>query len=217
MWATWSVKGGVGTTVVAAALAHLLAEGGDVLAIDLAGDLGAALGVADPAEYGLAGWLEAAPDVPATALSRLEVQLQPGLSRLSACGELDPTGRWDELATHLNRDSRAIVIDAGNVQRDRASSAICELLAHVTTSLLVLRPCYLALHRSANCPMATPTGVVLIDEPGRTMSTADVADVVGAPVVANIDLEPAVARAVDAGIMAKRIPRRLGRSLRGLL
>ena len=38
----WSVKGGSGTTVVAAALALLCAERGPTVAIDLAGDLAAA-------------------------------------------------------------------------------------------------------------------------------------------------------------------------------
>ncbi len=53
----WSSKGGSGTTVVAAALATLLAaEAGSALLVDLGGDLPAALGLPDPA-VGLTQWV----------------------------------------------------------------------------------------------------------------------------------------------------------------
>ena len=55
----WSSKGGSGTTVVAAALAHLLAAEADgALLVDLGGDLPAALGLPEPHE-GLTGWSRA--------------------------------------------------------------------------------------------------------------------------------------------------------------
>src|SRR5438552_253681 len=68
--ALWSAKGGSGTTVVAAALATVLARsspGGAVL-VDLAGDVPGALGVAEPPGYGVADWLAAGPSVPEDAL-----------------------------------------------------------------------------------------------------------------------------------------------------
>src|SRR5262245_58082821 len=79
--ACWSVKGGVGTTVIAAALALLMAgksPAGAVIA-DLAGDVPAVLGRPDPESPGLAGWLAAGDDVPADALRRLEA---PGVDGL---------------------------------------------------------------------------------------------------------------------------------------
>lgn len=87
-----------------------------------------------------------------------------------------------------------------------------ELVAHARRSLLVIRPCYLALRRAAQAPLR-PTGVVLIREPGRVLTTADVEQAVGAPVVATLELDPAVARTVDAGLLATRLPRSLGRPL----
>src|SRR5918993_2143833 len=59
LFACWSSKGGAGTTVVAAALAVLLAERcpAGALIADLAGDVPAALGVAEADGPGLAGWL----------------------------------------------------------------------------------------------------------------------------------------------------------------
>ena len=61
--ACWSVKGGVGTTVVAAALAsslaHLYADVGGSLLVDLAGDMPTALGLPEPGDPGLTGWTRA--------------------------------------------------------------------------------------------------------------------------------------------------------------
>jgi hypothetical protein len=58
-----------------------------------------------------------------------------------------------------------------------------------------------------------PSGVVLLAEPGRALTRADVAEVVGVPVVAEVALDPAVARAVDAGLLPVRLPRGLARAL----
>lgn len=51
-------------------------------------------------------------------------------------------------------------------------------------------------------------------EPGRALDRTDVETVVGAPVQAEVPLDPAVARAVDAGLLASRLPRGLERALR---
>ena len=71
--ACWAAKGGAGTTVVATALARLLAGGapGGALLADLAGDVPAVLGLADPAGPGLAAWLAAGEDVPPEPTSRV--------------------------------------------------------------------------------------------------------------------------------------------------
>jgi hypothetical protein len=59
-----------------------------------------------------------------------------------------------------------------------------------------------------------PSGVVLDTEPGRSLVRRDVEYVLGAPVRAEIELDPLVARAVDAGLLATRLPRGLHRALR---
>ena len=74
------------------------------------------------------------------------------------------------------------------------------------------RPCFLALRRMDTVP-CRPGGVVLIEEPGRALDRRDVAEVAGAPVVARMGADPAVARAVDAGLLASRLPRSLQRAL----
>ena len=55
-----------------------------------------------------------------------------------------------------------------------------------------------------------------MSEPGRSLTRHDVAAALGAPVVAVVEIDPAVARAVDAGLLASRLPRGLARELRGV-
>ena len=62
-----------------------------------------------------------------------------------------------------------------------------------------------------------PSGVVLVTEAGRALQARDVAGVLGVPVVAEVAVEAAVARAVDAGLLAARLPRSLGRGVRPLV
>ena len=77
---------------------------------------------------------------------------------------------------------------------------------------LVTRPCYLALRRAMTAHRR-PDGLVIITEPGRALTVEDVAEVIGAPVRAVIPTDPAVARAIDAGLLASRLPRTLARTL----
>ena len=211
----WSVKGGVGTTVVSVALATTLANvhalDGGALLVDLGGDVPATLGLPDPRDPGLTGWTAAGPDVAADALARLELSVAPHLALLPrGLGPPGPTARHEVLARLLAAEARPVVVDAGLVG---ATSSALPLVAEATRSLLVTRACYLGLRRAIDLPVR-PSGVVLLREPGRTMGREDVEHVVGAPVVADIPVDPSVARAVDAGVLAHRIPRALARPLR---
>jgi hypothetical protein len=215
--ACWSPKGGSGTTVVAATLGLLLAEelpNGAVVA-DLEGDVPIVLGFPDPAfDRGLRQWLAASPDVGADALRRLVVAADaPGLSVLpsGAAGVAGAAreGRADDLVTALSALGRPVVCDCGTL-RDDAEVAVA---AGATLSLCVVRPCYVALRRALRAPVR-PSGVVLVTEPGRSLGRRDVENVIGALVRAEIELDPLVARAVDAGLLATRLPRGLHRALR---
>jgi hypothetical protein len=59
-----------------------------------------------------------------------------------------------------------------------------------------------------------PTEVVLVAEPGRALTRHDVGAALGAPVTAVVEVDPGVARAVDAGLLSGRLPRGLVRELR---
>ena len=210
----WSAKGGAGTTVVAAALAVVLARSSaaGALLVDLAGDAPAVLGLPDPGDPGLAGWLLAGADVPADALTRLELDVGNGLSLLPSGSEaiVGQSDRAEVLTALLAADGRPVVADCGRLDRSEVGLA---LAAGATHSLLVTRACYLALRR-ASMAAVRPSGVVLVKEAGRALGRADVEQVVGAPVRAEIAVDPAIARAVDAGVLCARLPRGLERALR---
>lgn len=211
--ACWSAKGGSGATVVSVALALVLARTSEVLLADLAGDVPGALGLAEPESPGLAAWLGAGVDVGVDALARLEVPARPGLAVLPRGTGPVPAvpERVDALAAHLVDDPRPVVVDCGVL--GPAAPVAVALAGAATHSLLVTRACYLSLRRAVRLPLR-PSAVVLVEEPGRALTRHDVEEIVGVPVTVEIGLDPAIARAVDAGLLASRLPRSLERALR---
>ncbi|HRE01042.1 MAG TPA: hypothetical protein PLV68_07055 [Ilumatobacteraceae bacterium] len=206
----WSVKGGSGTSVVAAAIALQSPRRSQATTlIDLAGDQPALCGLSDPsgaeARAGINDWV-ANSTVGPEVLDALALTVSRDL-RLVPAGEcrarLDHP-RWAQLADCLADSDGDVVVDAGL----RPPRALIEV-AH--QSLLVTRCCYLALRNVAPHSIR-PSGVVVITEPGRSITSMTVAAVAMAPVVAEIPLDPAVARRADTGMVAGRLPS----ALRGL-
>jgi Mrp family chromosome partitioning ATPase len=217
----WSVKGGAGVTVVATSIAVGAArrEGRAVL-VDLCGDAPAVLGMPEPSGPGVRDWL-ASGRSGSDALQRLVVPVAEGLSLLP-CGSptVDPwpPTRSEELAEALVALGARVVIDAGRCGGPSFGTTHDDLVATLGRrgrSYLVTRPCYVALRRAVSMGIAAD-GVVLVDEPGRCLGRHDVADVLSLPVLATVDLDPALARSVDAGLLARRPHRMLERSLREL-
>ena len=221
----WAPKGGSGTSVVAAALAVTLArEPMGALLVDLAGDQPAVLGCAQPAGPGIADWLVGGAEAPPDALGRMEVDVADGLRLLpweQLAGRRATPGRGATLPEPamvsllvqlLASDNRAVVVDAGCITGD-AAGVTRSFAAAAHTSIMVTRPCYLALRRAGACGVR-PSGVVVVSEPWRSLSAGDVAAVVGAPVVAELPVHAAIARAVDAGVLVSRLPRQLDRLAR---
>ena len=93
----WSVKGGVGTSVVAAATAiRLASENHDTTLVDLTGDQPALLGMiagATPSEPGIDDWVAAGDSVAADAIGRLVEDAAPGLRLLRRGTQAAPGAR----------------------------------------------------------------------------------------------------------------------------
>ena len=123
----------------------------------------------------------------------------------------DAPGRAEDLAALLGVDSRVVVADCGTL----ASESSLALATSAGLSLLVLRPCYLALRRALTAPVEA-SAVVLVGEPQRALQQRDVEDVLGLRVRAAIPWRPAIATAVDAGLLGRRLPSALERGLRDL-
>ena len=206
----WSVKGGVGVSVVSAALALSVRDETEdaTLLVDLSGDiahvLGQPRGVRRP---GVGDWL--ASDVPEASLGGLVEELSPRLSLLDrgAPGAALQPERAPELVAWLEAWPGSVVVDLGSAVNVRLP-----LLQSASRSLLVLRLCYLGVR--AACEQPRPDGVIVVEEPGRALRSADVASALGIAVVARIPFDPTISRAVDAGLLASRMPRLLRRGLR---
>jgi MinD superfamily P-loop ATPase len=112
------------------------------------------------------------------------------------------------------RDGPPTVVDLGTV----AGAPARALLDQADASVIVVRPCYLALRRAVRLEATRrAAGVVLVEEPGRALGTREVADVLGRPVIARIPVRDTIARAVDAGVLPTRIPEPLERGARDAL
>lgn len=201
-----SAKGGSGTTVTAASSAlALAAEHGRAVLVDLGGDAPAALGVAEPVGPGLGEWLAADSRAVAQDLMLTATSVTDSLMLLHrGAAAIGDDARWPDLARMLVDIPSPVVVDAGGFH-----PAALRDVAHDV--LLVIRPCYLALRRALAFPR--PSGVVVLREPGRALSARDIESVLSVPVVAEIGVEPAVARAVDAGLLSTRMSQLLGSQL----
>lgn len=223
----WATKGGTGTTVITATLA--LESERPALLVDLDGELPIVLGMDEPTRPGVYDWLLARgnrdqladlvddiddatwllpfrgpPAVHVTDTSTYAVTEQ------AAPPQPQPE-RWQHLAEWLYDWERTfggdVWIDAGTGQPPAAFAEA------IDQRWLITRACYLSLHRASTSPVR-PTGVVLIDEPGRSLTRRDVERSNAAPIVAAVAYDPQVARSVDAGLLTCRPPTALRRSLR---
>jgi hypothetical protein len=220
--ALWSATGGSGTSVLTAACALVLGrqaqEAGSTAGVrlaDLVGDLPAVFGIGADPDVGLADWLDAGAEAPTEALDRLLAEVAPGVALLPrGRGPRVPTSlpapeSGAALAVALSQGPSPVLVDCGTA-REPAIQALVEV---ADAAVVVLRPCYLALRRAVHAaPLAHTTGVVLLDEPGRSLGAHDIGEVLDRPLLARVPVKEPIARAVDAGVLATRLPEPLARA-----
>lgn len=201
-----SVRGGVGTSVVSAAIAVLAArdQSRPTYLVDLTGDHTDIFGLAR-VDTGLDDWATHAD----RRLTDLAVEIDHQLRLVPSRAPLRTTDSLDGLVTALDqlRHDAHVVIDAGRLD---LTDSLRELRP---THLLVIRPCYLAL-RATVSSTRTWDGLVVVRPPDRVLTTRDVVNVTGLPAIAEVDMSADVARAVDAGVFGSRLPAGLERCLR---
>lgn len=207
----WSVKGGSGTTVVASTIALMRAAESQrgALLVDLAGDVPAVLGLAESSGPGINDWFANCDHGSRMTLQSIAIQATANLQIIArGSKQLDAkeNRNFTELCAALKSFDLPIIVDAG------CGLPSPDLLANASSSLLITRPCYLSLRRAAQLSVS-PTGIVLINEAGRALGKHDVEAVIGAPVIAEIDFDSVIARAVDAGLLASRIPTIMSKQL----
>lgn len=213
--ALWSPKGGSGTSVLAAACAAVLARRGGCRLADLGGDQPAILGLGADPETGLAEWLATGPDAPPDALDRLTVEVAPGLTLVppgtprSVRTPAPSAEAGAALGAALRSSEVPCVVDAG-----RADSPAVRMVVEVAdASVIVVRGCYLTLRRAVHTSLtARAAGIAFVDEPGRSLGATEARDVLDRPVLVRVPVRAAIARAVDAGVVALRPPEPLARA-----
>ena len=232
----WSVKGGVGTSVVAAATAvRLASEDRETTLVDLAGDQPALLGMVAgglPSEPGIGDWVAAGDGVAADAIGRLLEDVAPGL-RLLRQGtqpalDAGPPGDVHPRPTHQPGGNPGPDLDLQPSLDDRRRRLVLALEVLARSGPVVvdagldpfeLRSDLAARHRPVcvlrACYLALTRAqrvpgpyerVVLVEEPGRALRTRDVAAAVGASHVERAAWDPRVARSVDAGTIVSMLP-----------
>jgi hypothetical protein len=203
-----SPKGGNGTTVTAAAYALLSSlRGQRTVLIDLCGDQPATVGMAEPQGPGVNDWLSEHYHGDSAALLAMGNEAIPNLLVVH-CGSQFIHGepRWAALADAISTLPYTVVVDAGV---GRLPTVLHDAATKVIT---VSRPCYLTLRRATHLPR--PVHAYVLEEPGRALTTNDVVHVLGATLEARIPYEPAIARAVDAGLFPSRVEQLLGRHIK---
>lgn len=218
-WSVASPKGGMGVSVLTATLASHLSTGRAVTVVDFGGDLAEIFGIAPATDSapGIAEWLVADDSVGIQALRNIELEVTPSLHLIPAgdfSGGTDvPADRCADLVAGL-RSSGLVLADLGVIGSDPFSPRAIVAAASDRTTLVV-RACYLALRRAGRLPLVFDD-VVEIVEGGRALSTLDIESVLGQEVTSRLAFDPAIARAVDGGIIGHRVPRRLRRVAREL-
>ena len=202
-----SPKNGNGITVTAAAYALLSAQRGTrTVLLDLCGDQPAALGMPEPNGPGLHDWLSEDSVGDAPQLLSMGREAMNGLLVIHRGAQfISGEPRWSALASAVASLPYTVVIDAGV---GRLPTELAQAASKVIT---VVKPCYLTLRRATQLP--TPTSVFVVKEDGRALTVKDVGHVLNAPIEAEIPYEPAIGRAVDAGLLPSRVEQLLGRHI----
>ena len=207
MYLFHSSKGGNGTTVVTAAYAlSEVAQRPRAVLVDLCGDIPAVLGMAEPVGPGVNDWLAENSTADADTLLRCGTTIENGLLVIHRGADIvEGTPRWALLAATLATLPAAVFVDAGTriIGDDMSQRA--------QRNILVTKPCYLSLRRATF--VRRPSHVVVVNESGRALTSKDVESVLAVPVIATIPADPAVSRAVDAGLFPARCVQLLGKHL----
>jgi MinD superfamily P-loop ATPase len=207
----WSPKGGVGTTLSTVVLASVLARTRDVRLVDLGGDVPAMCGATVDAAFGAVDWLHAGPTAPPDALDAVTHDIGERFRVVPRGGPLDAVVDAPDagatVAAALAADRCVNVVDVG-----AASGAVrSTFIGAAAHAIVVVRPCYLALHRCATHydAVQASAGAIVVREHGRALDARDVANVLDRPVLADLPCTPDIARAADAGVLLWRAPHAL--------
>jgi hypothetical protein len=181
-----SPKPGTGVTVTAALLAITASTTQHTTIVDLAGDQLSALGV--------------------TAVGHRQIEVTSQLTVIDASA--DTADEQHRQIIECETNGELVIVDTGT-----ADHPIHDLLGTNLRRVWVMRACYLTVRRAV-AATHRPDEIILIREPQRALGQRDIEQAVGVKVAMVIDIDPDIARAVDAGLLATRMPRRAAAAMR---
>ena len=176
--------------------------------VDLAGDVPAALGVPEPSTPGVGDWLRSRSSEPAAGRPADPRRRRPLLlpARSDAAARCP---RGERLAV-------ALAVSRWRGRRRRRHRAATSGTRRSRRPGPARHPFVLPrLRRACASPHSHRGGAGARSRAGR-LRAVDIEHSIGAPVVAQLEIDPAVARAVDAGLLANRLPLGMLRGLRAL-
>ena len=191
-------KGGQGIITIAVTLGLLAARTRPTVLVDTLGDAAAVLGLADV-------------DPSRTLDQALTDAAEPasGLRLAHIAADRIDAATVDRLGC-LAAGGHRVIVDTGTDH-----SALHSFDRLRPCRLLVTHACYLALRRAIAVPF-TPDHVVLVNDSRRALTEHDVSLALALPVT-SVPHDPSIARAIDAGLLAARLPRCLAHTLRHLV
>ncbi len=237
----WSVKGGSGTTVVAAALAILATRPKRsfthfgrshnpesdtttstprVLLIDLAGDLPSVLGLSvastsdsvDKSALGITDWLSADDGVPTSSIERLIDPVRQNLSLLRL-------GNSSIITTTVLDPTRLLdamqwcdaEFDQVIVDAGSAHEDLATPWIEGADRSILVVRPCYLSLRQAIDSLLPAHAAVVVSTDGRTLDAHDVSAVLGVRDITTIPFDSEIARLVDSGLFGKRMPRSIER------
>lgn len=211
----FSPKGGVGTTVTSALIAHCISRYGPTFAIDAcAGDLHSVCGSDETPRFGFEEWIRSHTPTQAS-LSTIACYVHENLSCVSSRAHI--THREESSISDVTIDiSSAIgvfhestahcVIDCGTATSEYAK----EIIDASDVVVVVMRSCYGAMVKLMEHSCREKADVcVFVKEAGRTISVQNISELLDVSRMICLDARRDFARSIDAGVLVHRPPHHL--------
>src|SRR5262249_37596951 len=156
--------------------------------------------------------LEAGVDAPAAALDRIAVPVSSNLTLLPRGLSLPydaPPEVGAALGFVLANDPVLTIADLST-----ASPPVLRAMIEVSdVAVMVVRDSYVALRSALRDPLlAAASGVIAMEETGRALGASEIRDVLGVEVLGVVPVRMPIARVIDAGVLATRMPEPLERA-----
>lgn len=212
LFSVFSPKGGTGCSVSAALVAHSLSRFSQTTLIDgCGGDLHAIVNPDQVPRYCFEQWCES-PHPTSESLSKIAIEHTSRISLVTSRYALSDLHleqpqhvvskeRQNTIVSSLSGVPGNCVVDLG-VRHDSLSN---ELIRASDIAIVVLRKCYLSLQGAVrNTSAYSVDACVVVSEPGRTISTKDIAETLSIKNIIECEARRDFARSIDAGVLLDR-------------